>query len=79
MTYDGGTLTISMPMMSATIWMMVVVQEVPHGTYLEKRGKDGISWKLGEMLVSRSGCHQDPDDVIRGGWTMDRRNNRKDQ
>jgi len=44
MMYNGGTPTISMPMMSATtIQKMVVVWVVPCGTYLKMRGK---RWNL---------------------------------
>jgi len=50
-----------MPMMSATIQEMDVVWVVPCGIYLDMRGNGRIAWKLGEMLVSRSGCHQDPE------------------
>jgi len=39
MMYDGGTPTIGMQMMLATIQEMALVRMVPHGTYPEYGGK----------------------------------------
>jgi len=49
----------------AIVWEMVIVQVVPHGTYLEKGGNCSFSWKPGKHVFPGLPIISTLDDVIR--------------